>query len=524
MDCGIPFCHGPTGCPVHNQIPDWNDLVFQSDWEEASRNLHSTNNFPEFTGRICPAPCEEACTLNLENQPVAIKTIEQAIADRAWNMGWVKPEPAADPHRQARRRRRLRAGRHGGGPAARPRRARRPRLRARAEGRWPAPLRHPRLQDGEAPHRPARAADGGRGRRLPLQPEYRRDEAGRRAEGRVRRRDVLRRRRGSAQPAACRARTSTGVHYAMPYLVQSNRRVGNEPMRGNGELPILASRQERRGDRRRRHGLRLRRHGLPAGRPVGDAARHPPAAAGARGQADGMAVLADQDADLLEPGRGGRARVPGGDAPARRQQEGSRHRRRLRPGRRQAPADRGQRVRPPAPTSSSWRSASPARSRRAFSSSPASASSKRGNVEANEEDYRTSDREDLGGGRHAPRPVPGRLGDPRGPPGGARHRRDADGRQPSCRARRPARPAPAGAQPGGQRKSSARPGCGIGAFPRSSVRSTVPRLSASRGRPFSRCAAGRDLRPAQAARPGPPRASPEAPGRPAVPAGSAASR
>jgi glutamate synthase (NADPH) small chain len=93
MDCGIPFCHGPTGCPVHNQIPDWNDLVYQSDWEEASRNLHSTNNFPEFTGRICPAPCEEACTLNLENQPVAIKTIEQAIADKAWDMGWVKPEP-----------------------------------------------------------------------------------------------------------------------------------------------------------------------------------------------------------------------------------------------------------------------------------------------------------------------------------------------------------------------------------------------------------------------------------------------
>ncbi|WP_210496736.1 glutamate synthase subunit beta [Microvirga antarctica] len=95
MDCGIPFCHGPTGCPVHNQIPDWNDLVFQNDWEDAARNLHSTNNFPEFTGRICPAPCEEACTLNLENQPVAIKTIEQAIADKAWDMGWIKPEPSS---------------------------------------------------------------------------------------------------------------------------------------------------------------------------------------------------------------------------------------------------------------------------------------------------------------------------------------------------------------------------------------------------------------------------------------------
>lgn len=92
MDCGIPFCHGDTGCPVHNQIPDWNDLVYNGDWEEAARNLHSTNNFPEFTGRVCPAPCEEACTLNLEDVPVTIKTVEQAIADKAWKMGWIKPE------------------------------------------------------------------------------------------------------------------------------------------------------------------------------------------------------------------------------------------------------------------------------------------------------------------------------------------------------------------------------------------------------------------------------------------------
>ncbi|WP_027835043.1 glutamate synthase subunit beta [Maritalea myrionectae] len=94
MDCGIPYCHGNTGCPVNNQIPDWNDLVYQRDWEEASENLHSTNNFPEFTGRICPAPCEEACTLNLEDAPVTIKTIEQTIADRAIKNGWLKPEIA----------------------------------------------------------------------------------------------------------------------------------------------------------------------------------------------------------------------------------------------------------------------------------------------------------------------------------------------------------------------------------------------------------------------------------------------
>ncbi|MEL6871286.1 MAG: glutamate synthase subunit beta [Pseudomonadota bacterium] len=92
MDCGIPFCH--NGCPVNNQIPDWNNLVYENDWQRASENLHSTNNFPEVTGRICPAPCEAACTLNIEDTPVTIKTIECAIADRAWENGWIKPEPA----------------------------------------------------------------------------------------------------------------------------------------------------------------------------------------------------------------------------------------------------------------------------------------------------------------------------------------------------------------------------------------------------------------------------------------------
>jgi glutamate synthase (NADPH/NADH) small chain len=91
MNCGIPYCH--NGCPVNNQIPDWNDLVYRGDWQEALRNLHSTNNFPEFTGRICPAPCEASCTLNLEDSPVTIKTIECAIIDRAWKEGWVQPEP-----------------------------------------------------------------------------------------------------------------------------------------------------------------------------------------------------------------------------------------------------------------------------------------------------------------------------------------------------------------------------------------------------------------------------------------------
>src|ERR1700738_5173268 len=93
MDCGIPYCH--VGCPVNNQIPDWNDLVYRGNWQEAARNLHSTNNFPEVTGRVCPAPCEASCTLNLDDNPVTIKTIECAIADRAIAEGWVRPEPAA---------------------------------------------------------------------------------------------------------------------------------------------------------------------------------------------------------------------------------------------------------------------------------------------------------------------------------------------------------------------------------------------------------------------------------------------
>lgn len=89
MDCGIPYCH--NGCPVNNIIPDWNDLVYQGDWQNALEVLHSTNNFPEFTGRICPAPCEAACVLNIVNSPVTIKSIECAIVDRGWEEGWIKP-------------------------------------------------------------------------------------------------------------------------------------------------------------------------------------------------------------------------------------------------------------------------------------------------------------------------------------------------------------------------------------------------------------------------------------------------
>jgi glutamate synthase (NADPH/NADH) small chain len=94
MDCGVPFCH--NGCPVNNLIPDWNNLVYRHQWRTALDTLHSTNNFPEFTGRVCPAPCEASCVLTINDSPVTIKTIECAIVDRGWDEGWIVPQvPAA---------------------------------------------------------------------------------------------------------------------------------------------------------------------------------------------------------------------------------------------------------------------------------------------------------------------------------------------------------------------------------------------------------------------------------------------
>src|SRR3954470_4005472 len=166
MDCGIPFCH--QGCPLGNIIPEWNDLVWRDDWESAVERLHATNNFPEFTGRLCPAPCESACVLGINQDPVTIKNVEVAIADKAWEAGLVRPQPpewlsgrtvavigsgparagAAPPPTPAR------AGR---GPAADARRAHGRGLRARRQAGWTAPLRDPRVQDGEeAPPAPPR--------------------------------------------------------------------------------------------------------------------------------------------------------------------------------------------------------------------------------------------------------------------------------------------------------------------------------------------------------------------------------
>ena len=107
MDCGVPFCHTgklieglATGCPLHNLIPEWNDLVYRGRWREALDRLHMTNNFPEFTGRVCPAPCEGSCVLGINAPAVTIKNIEVSIADRGFEEGWIVAQPPATPHRQ----------------------------------------------------------------------------------------------------------------------------------------------------------------------------------------------------------------------------------------------------------------------------------------------------------------------------------------------------------------------------------------------------------------------------------------
>ena len=158
MDCGIPFCH--NGCPLGNLIPEWNDLVRSDRWRDAIERLHATNNFPEFTGRLCPAPCEGSCVLGINQDPVTIKQIEVEIIDNAFDEGWVVPLP---PDKLTGKKVAVvgfRPGRSGRRTAAHPRRSHRDGVRAGRPDRRAAALRHPRVQDGEAPHRPPARTDG----------------------------------------------------------------------------------------------------------------------------------------------------------------------------------------------------------------------------------------------------------------------------------------------------------------------------------------------------------------------------
>ena len=188
MDCGIPFCH--NGCPLGNLIPEWNDLVRRGRWRDAIERLHATNNFPDFTGRLCPAPCEPACVLGINQDPVTIKQIELEIIDRAFEEGFVVPLPPDKLTGKDGRGGGFGPGRSGRRTAADPRRPQRDRVRARRPHRRAAALRHPGIQDGEACPRPAAGPDAGRGHRIPRRRQRR---------GRHHRRTAARRlRRGGA--------------------------------------------------------------------------------------------------------------------------------------------------------------------------------------------------------------------------------------------------------------------------------------------------------------------------------------
>ncbi len=148
MDCSVPFCH--QGCPLGNLVPDWNDLVYRDRWRPAFERLMATNNFPEFTGRLCPAPCEGSCVLGINDDPVTIKSIELAIVERAFEEGWIAPRPPARRTGKRVADRRIRPGRPGGGRRSESGGPFGHRLRARRPDRRAAALRDSRVQDGEA--------------------------------------------------------------------------------------------------------------------------------------------------------------------------------------------------------------------------------------------------------------------------------------------------------------------------------------------------------------------------------------
>ena len=270
MDCGIPYCH--NGCPVNNQIPDWNDLVYRDQWKTAALNLHSTNNFPEVTGRVCPAPCEASCTLNIDDTPVTIKTIECAIADKAFAEGWIAPEPPE--HKTGKK-----VAIVGSGPAG------------LAAAQQLARAGH-EVHVYEKSARPGGLLTYGI-------PDFKMEKhiVDRRvkqmeAEGVVfhcnvhvgktvtakeleAKHDAVLLAGGSEEPfdffAKSPGRNLDGIHYAMTFLPQQNRRVAGEAQ--GSEAEITRQGQARHRHRRRRHGQRLHRHIVPAGRQVGDAAR-----------------------------------------------------------------------------------------------------------------------------------------------------------------------------------------------------------------------------------------------------------
>jgi glutamate synthase (NADPH/NADH) small chain len=232
MDCGIPFCH--NACPVNNLIPDWNDLVYHGQWREALETLHSTNNFPEFTGRVCPAPCEAACTLNLNDAPVTIKTIECAIVDKGWEQGWILP--LVPKHRTGKRVAVVGSGPAGMACAQQLARAGHGVVVYEKNARIGGLLRYGipdfKLSKRHIDRRIAQMR--AEGVEFRVNRHIGRDTP---ARGLLDRYDALVLSGGSEQPRDLKVpgRELQGVHFAMSFLTRQNRRVGDEPFEDGTE-------------------------------------------------------------------------------------------------------------------------------------------------------------------------------------------------------------------------------------------------------------------------------------------------
>ena len=294
IDCGIPYCH--SGCPVDNIIPDWNELVYRGDWRAASDVLHSTNNFPEFTGRVCPAPCEEACTLNLHDAPVTIKTIEYSIVEKAWANRWIEPEI---PRRRTDRR----VAVVGSGPAGM---ACAQQL-ARAGHRVVVYEKNAKigglLRYGIPDFKMAKSVIDRRMSQMQAEGvEFRvNSHIGEdiSIERLTERYDAVVLTGGCEEPRDLEipGRELDGVHFAMDYLTQQNQRIGGEAP--NGSPPILAGNKHviviGGGDT----GSGLRRHGQSSGRRLHHPTRAAPPPRSQPGQDAHVARLADKAAHLV---------------------------------------------------------------------------------------------------------------------------------------------------------------------------------------------------------------------------------
>ena len=316
MSCGIPFCH--QGCPVNNQIPDWNNLVYRDQWRVALDNLHTTNNFPEFTGRVCPAPCEASCTLNIDDNPVTIKSIECQIVDRGWEEGWIAPQPPTSP--TGRKVAVVGSGPAGLACAQQLARAGHAVALFEKNDRIGGLLRYGIPDFKMEKHLIDRRVAQMEAEGVAFHPgvEVGVDVSVDSLLGEF---DAVVLSGGAEAPRdlPIPGRELGGVHFAMDFLPQQNKRVA-----GDDEAVAAPQRRDQRqgqgrgGDRRRRHRLGLHRHVGSPGRGLDHPDRDHAHAARAGRQGHGLAGLAATAAHLVLPGRGLRSRLRRDHPPGRR--------------------------------------------------------------------------------------------------------------------------------------------------------------------------------------------------------------